>query len=155
MTPAAAAQFGEVVLEAIPFGQYASLPSAQLKGKILISAANYFPQRDTELDMGDLAHTEFIARQLPGVRVVKAFNTIYYQHLGSMGNRNLPADERIAIYLAGDDTDAKAVVAKLIDDMGFTPVDTGSLADSRRQEPGTEIYNNPVTAREARVLLGV
>jgi 8-hydroxy-5-deazaflavin:NADPH oxidoreductase len=153
VTPEEAAQFGEVVLEAIPFGRYASLPAKELEDKILISAANYYPQRDGMIDLGGSSQTEFVAKQLPGVRVVKAFNTIYYQHLATMGDTALPLDERIAIYLAGDDAEAKSVVAKLIEDMGFAPIDIGSLHDSKRQEPGAAVYNNPVKAKEARALL--
>jgi 8-hydroxy-5-deazaflavin:NADPH oxidoreductase len=153
VTPEEAAQFGEVVLEAIPFGRYASLPAKELEDKILISAANYYPQRDGMIDLGGSSQTEFVAKQLPGVRVVKAFNTIYYQHLATMGDTALPLEERIAIYLAGDDAKAKSVVAKLIEDMGFAPIYTGSLHDSKRQEPGAAVYNNPVKAKEARALL--
>jgi len=148
-----AARFGEVVLEAIPFGHYASLPAALLKGKILISAANYYPQRDGQIDLGGLSQSEFIAQHLPGVRLVKAFNTIYFKHLAQMGDTALPLDERIAIYVASDDAEAKATVSKLIEEIGFAPVDTGSLRESTRQEPGSAIYNQPMKAKEARQIL--
>jgi 8-hydroxy-5-deazaflavin:NADPH oxidoreductase len=153
VTPEEAVQFGEVVLEAIPFGRYASLPAKDLEGKILISAANYYPQRDGKLELGGLSQTEFVAKHLPNVRVVKAFNTIYYQHLATMGNTNLPLEDRIAIYIAGDDTEAKAVVSKLIEEIGFAAIDTGLLANSKIQEPGAAIYNKPMRAKEARQLL--
>jgi 8-hydroxy-5-deazaflavin:NADPH oxidoreductase len=153
VTPGEAAQFGEVVLEAIPFGRYTSLPAKELNGKILISAANYYPQRDGKIELGGLSQTEFIAKHLPNVRVMKAFNTIYYQHLATMGKTNLPLEERVAIYVAGDDTEAKTVVSKLVEEMGFAPVDTGSLANSKVQEPGAAIYNNPMKAKEARKVL--
>ena len=44
-------------------------------------------------------------------------------------------------------------MAKLIDEIGFDPVDTGSLADGRRQQPGSPIYNVPLTASEAKKML--
>lgn len=150
-----AAQFGEVVLEAIPFGRYASLPAKELEGKTIISAANYYPQRDGRIDLGGLSQSEFIAKHLPKVRLVKAFNTIYYQHLATMGDTTLPLEERIAIYVAGDDAEAKALVAKLIEEIGFAPIDTGSLANSKVQEPGAAIYNKPMKAKEAKKLLGL
>jgi 8-hydroxy-5-deazaflavin:NADPH oxidoreductase len=150
-----AAQFGEVVLEAIPFGRYASLPAKELEGKILISAANYYPQRDGDIDLGGLAQTEFIAKHLPSVHVVKAFNTIYYQHLATMGDTTLPLEERIAIYIAGDNLEAKTIVANLIRETGFAPVDTGLLANSKVQEPGAAIYNNPMKAKDAKKILGL
>ena len=63
-------------------------------------------------------------------------------------------EERHAIFLAGDDPEARRVVARLIEDIGFAPVDTGSLREGgRRQQPGTAVYNRPMTAREARQVL--
>ena len=65
------------------------------------------------------------------------------------GQAGAPREERLAIFLAGDDEEAKRQVAQLIDEIGFAPVDTGSLADSHRQEPGAPVYNRPMTAPEA------
>jgi predicted dinucleotide-binding enzyme len=81
---------------------------------------------------------------------VKGFNTIWFEHLKSQGNTDLPLEERRAIFIAGDDSDAKATVAKLIEEIGFAAVDTGFLADGgRSQQPGTPIYNKELTATEA------
>ena len=148
-----AAAFGEVVMEAIPFGRYEDLPGEALSGKIFISASNYYPGRDGEMDLGGLAQTEAVARHLPESRVVKAFNTIYYKRLANEGRPEAPIEERLAIFVAGDDAEAKRVVSGLIEEVGFAPVDTGTLAQSRVQEPGAEIYNNPLTAAEAREML--
>ncbi len=71
-----AASFDHVVVEAIPYGRYRDLPGTVLKGRVLISASNYYPQRDGTIELGDDAQTEHLARSLPGVSVVKAFNTI-------------------------------------------------------------------------------
>jgi len=61
------------------------------------------------------------------------------------------APGRQALPLAGDDPEAKALVARLIDEMGFEPVDTGSLAEGgRRQQPGSPIYGRPLGADEMR-----
>ena len=58
------------------------------------------------------------------------------------------------IFLAGDDPDSKATVAGLIQELGFAPVDTGSLHDgSRKQRPGSPIYNRPMRPAEAKELL--
>ncbi len=66
----------------------------------------------------------------------------------------MPVDDRHAIYLAGDDEAAKRVVSRLIEEIGFAPVDTGSLREGgRQQEPETLIYNKTLTAREAREFL--
>jgi predicted dinucleotide-binding enzyme len=81
---------------------------------------------------------------------VKSFNTMNFKPLGSEGRPAVPQAERLAIYLAGDDDDAKAVVAGLIDEAGFAPVDMGSLHEGgARQQPGSPIYNNPMTGQEA------
>jgi len=146
--------FGDVVLIAIPLGRYHSLPASPLSGKIVIDAMNYYPGRDGQIDFGGLTSTEFVARHLPGARIVKAFNTMQSATLGSGGKPNAPTDERLALYVAGDDPEAKAVVSRLIEEIGFAPIDTGSLIEGgRRQEPDSSIYARPLTAREAREVM--
>jgi predicted dinucleotide-binding enzyme len=148
-----AIDFAEVVVEAIPFGRYRDLPAAKLRGKIVISAANYYPGRDGQIDLGGQTQSELIAAHLPGARLVKAFNTIWYQHLLTQGDRSKPIADRRVVFLAGDDAQAKQVVATLITELGFGPLDTGSLQQSGRQEPGAAIYNKDVTVAEAQKLL--
>lgn len=153
MTVEDAANFGDVVIEAIPLGWYQTLPADQLAGKILVSAANYYPGRDGEIDLKGMAQTELVAQHLPETKVVKAFNTIWYQHLENQGDTTKPIEERRVIFLAGDDDEAKAIVANLIVEIGFGPLDTGSLHESTIQEPGTKIYNVDMTVSEARKIL--
>lgn len=143
--------FGGVVLLALPWRDRRELPPAGLfAGKIVIDATNPYSAEGKVLDLGASSSSEEMARQLPGARLVKAFNTIYYLHLGSRGRMDLPIPERHAIFVAGDDEDAKATVSRLIEEIGFAPVDTGSLAEGgRRQQPGSEIYNRPMTGAEA------
>jgi hypothetical protein len=89
--------------------------------------------------------------------VVKAFNTIYFVRLGENGRPGAPLEEREAIFVSGDDEEAKGVVSGLIEEIGFAPVDAGTLAESRRQEPGSPIYNvamNPARAREMLAGMG-
>ena len=146
-----AAGFGEVVMEAIPFGRYESLPAERLAGKVFITASNYYPARDGEVEHGGLASAEVIQQHLPGARVVKAFNTIYFVRLGENGRPDAPVEEREAISVSGDDEGAKGIVSRLVEEIGFAPVDVGTLAGSRRQEPGSPVYNvamNPDRARE-------
>jgi 8-hydroxy-5-deazaflavin:NADPH oxidoreductase len=153
--PAEAAAFGEVVVLAIPYGKYQTLPAAQLKGKVVIDAMNYYSQRDGEIDFGDLTSTELVARHAPDGRFVKAFNTMYFETLASKGNPALSLQGRLAIFVSGDDPGAKAVVEQLIREIGFAPVDLGSLRDGRSQQPGASIYNRPLTLTEARKLLEI
>jgi hypothetical protein len=79
---------------------------------------------------------------------------MYFETLGAQGRRDAPVEDRLARLLAGDDVEAKAVVSRLIEGIGFAPVDTGSLHDGGRlQQPGSGIYNQPMTAREARTIV--
>lgn len=148
-----AAEFGEVVVEAIPFGLYRGLPADKLSGKVLVTASNYYPGRDGEVGHDGLASSELVQRHLSGARVVKAFNTIYYERLRDNGRPEGPVEEREVIFVAGDDEDAKGVVSGLIEEIGFAPVDTGALAESRKQEPGSPVYNVAMTPAEAREAL--
>jgi predicted dinucleotide-binding enzyme len=152
-----AAGFGEVVMEAIPFGRYEGLPAEKLAGKVFITASNYYPARDGEVEHGGLSSSELIQQHLPGTRVVKAFNTIYFVRLGENGRPGAPIEEREVIFVSGDDEEAKGVVSGLIEEIGFAPVDAGTLAGSRRQEPGSPVYNvamNPARAREILAGMG-
>lgn len=150
-----AARYGEVVLLAVPWRSPEALPSpAAVAGKIVIDATNPYRSDFSLYDLGDSSSSEEVHKRLPGARLVKAFNTIYYQHLEHRGRRDAPLDERHAIFVAGDDAEAKAVVARLIEQIGFAPIDTGSLREGgRRQQPGTPLYNKLLTGAEARDVL--
>ena len=152
-----AAKFGEVVFVSIPFGKYKELSADAFEGKIVIDSNNYYPERDgnfAELDESKTTSSELLAEHLGGARVVKGFNTIWFEHLKTQGNKDLPTEERRAIFIAGDDSQAKEIVGKLIADIGFAAVDTGNLADGAVQQPGTAIYNRNLTAGEAQAILG-
>ncbi len=153
MTAEDAARFGDVVLIAIPLKDYTTLPD--LAGKIAIDAMNYYPNRDgniAPLDSGEKTSSELVAEHLEGARVVKAFNTIWFEHLKTQGNKTAPLDQRRAIFVAGDDAEAKSVVMKLIEEIGFGAVDMGALRESAAQQPNAPIYNRDVTVAEARAL---
>lgn len=153
-----AAQFGDIVLVSIPFGKYETLPAEDLAGKIVIDSNNYYPERDgkfAELDDDKTTSSEMLAAHLKGARVVKGFNTIWFEHLKTQGDKKMPLDERRAIFIAGDDEEAKKTVAGLIEDIGFAAIDTGGLADGGlSQQPNSAIYNRNLTAREAQAFLG-
>lgn len=158
MTVEEAVRFGDVVLVAIPFGKYETLPVDAFSGKIVVDAMNYYPSRDgnfPELDDGRITSSELFASYLGGARLVKGFNTIYYQHLATQGNSSLPLEERRAIFIAGDDSEAKEIVTKLIEEIGFAAIDMGFLPSGKQQEPETAIYNKTLTAKEAREILRV
>ena len=153
-TPVDAAEFGEIIVEAVPFGAYRDLPADALAGKVVVSASNYYPNRDGEIEFDGLSQTELVAAHLQDARVVKAFNTMHWETLREESRPTEPASERLVLFLAGDDPEAKAVVSDLVAEIGFTPVDTGSLAEGGRlQEPGSRIYNDPMRPAEARAAL--
>ena len=148
-TPEGAVRFAQVVLLAIPWRKRHELPPSDVfQGKIVIDAMNPYSENFEVIDLGNSTSSEEVTKQLPGARIVKAFNTMYYESLRT-GGRN-SEDERLVLFVAGDDTDAKAVVSRLIDEIGFTPVDTGSLREGgRKQQPGSSIYNDPMTVEVA------
>lgn len=152
-----AARFGEIVLVAIPLGKFSSLPAEAFAGKIVIDANNYYPNRDGHipaLDSGTATSSELLQQHLTGARVVKAFNTIWYEHLRTQGDVKLALEDRRALFIAGDDAQAKANVAALIESIGFAALDTGTLREGgERQQPDTALYNRPLTMKQARALI--
>lgn len=151
-----AARAGDVVIIAVPFKATFELPAAPFAGHIVVDAGNYYPEPGghfAELDNDTTTSSELTARHFPEARIVKAFNTIWWRRLRSEG-KPAGAPDRLAIPVAGDDAAAKAVVSMLIDELGFDAVDTGSLAGGGRlQQPGSEIYDEPLTAAQVKATL--
>lgn len=155
VTPEEAARFGEVVLLAIPLKDYLTLPADELRGKVVIDAMNYYPNRDgryESLDSGRSTSSELVASHLRGARVVKAFNTIWFEHLRTKGNKSAPVDARRVIFVSGDDAEAKGIVSRLIEEIGFGPYDLGQLRDSAEQQPDGDVYNKDITVAAARAI---
>jgi predicted dinucleotide-binding enzyme len=150
-----AASFGEVVLLAVPWRSPEALPRAEhVAGKIVIDAMNPYRPDGRLYDLGDSTSSEEVLKRLPGARLVKAFNTIWYKHLKTQSRPEATMDYRRAIPIAGDDADAKRIVTQLIEQIGFAAVDSGSLREGgKRQEPGAAIYGKDLTARQAREIL--
>jgi 8-hydroxy-5-deazaflavin:NADPH oxidoreductase len=146
-----AAKAGEVVIVTIPMKAIAKLPANLFSGVpdsvVIIDTNNYYPQqrdgRIGEIEEG-LTESRWVSRQL-GRPVVKAFNNIYARHLAERGKPK-GAGGRIALPVAGDDRRAKEVVMGLVDQLGFDPVDAGSLDESWRQQPGTPVYGTDLDA---------
>lgn len=151
-SPEEAAAFGELVLVAIPLGRYRELPQVPA-GTIVVDANNYYPGRDgnlAELDHDSTTSGELLAAHIPGARVVKAFNTMQWEALRDRGNPDA-GDERLALFVASDDQAAKDTVSRLIEEIGFAPVDTGNLSEGgRRQQPGAPVFTELLTAADAK-----
>ena len=140
-----AAEAGELVLVSVPLKAISEIPAKPLAGKPIMDTGNYYAQRDgqiEELDTGAITTSGLLQRQLPDAHVVKVFNNIFFKHLASLA-RPHGAEDRTALPIAGDDAGAKAAVTAFLDSIGYDAVDTGSLADSWRQEPGTPVYGSP------------
>ncbi|MFB3906437.1 MAG: NADPH-dependent F420 reductase [Acidobacteriota bacterium] len=150
-----AARAGELVIVTIPEAKVRNLPKDLFAGVprdvVVVDTGNYYPrERDGRIDEIEAGMTEsrWVAQQL-GRPVVKAFNNIYARHLFERGK---PAGSpgRIALPIAGDDPAAKATVSRMVDQLGFDPVDAGSLDESWRQQPGTPVYTADLDAEGVR-----
>jgi predicted dinucleotide-binding enzyme len=149
----AAARYGDVIVLAIPWTSRETLSDPRLFAhKILIDAMNPFSARFEVLDLGQSTSSELVAQQFPHARVVKAFNTLYWETLATRGTKHVA--HRFILPLASDDLAAKATVSGLISDCGFAPFDVGTLRDGGEwQQPKKLLFNRPLTLREAEQLL--
>jgi 8-hydroxy-5-deazaflavin:NADPH oxidoreductase len=149
-TSAEAAAAGDIVVVTVPVKASADMPAAPLAGKTVIDTGNYYPARDgqiSELDSKSLTDSEFLARYLPGAKVVKVFNNIFFKHLLNLA-RPADATDRTYLPIAGDDAAAKSAVTAFLDSIGYGTVDVGPLAEGWRQQPGTPLYGPPYGAFE-------
>lgn len=147
-----AARAGDIVVVTIPLEAYRSVPVDPLAGKVIIDTMNYYPQRDghiAELDNESTTTSELLQAHLPRSKVVKAFNHIYASALTTDGQKPGTPNRR-ALVVAGNDADAKAVVARLLDQFGFDAVDAGPLAEGWRIQRDTPGYGPRRTAAELR-----
>jgi 8-hydroxy-5-deazaflavin:NADPH oxidoreductase len=78
-----AVKFGEVILLAIPWRRRQELLSVSelFDGKIVIDAMNPYSENFEVIDLDNSTSSEEVLKQIPSSRIVKAFNTIYYEHL--------------------------------------------------------------------------
>ncbi|MGD9482231.1 NAD(P)-binding domain-containing protein [Streptomyces sp. TRM70308] len=155
VTAREAAEFGEPVVVAVPYGAYRELPAEELRDKVVIDTCNYYPERDghdPDLDADRTTSSERIQAHTGG-NLVKAFNAIHWEDLRDRARP--PGDpERVAIPLSGSDSQAKAVVSGVIDEIGFAPVIAGDLGGGgRRHQPGTSVYGALLPADETSALL--
>lgn len=150
-----AARFAELVLVAIPFAHYRSVPAQWLEGKIVMDANNYYPDRDGHfpaLYSFQTTTSRLLAEHLPGSRVVKVFNAILAQDL-EKDARISGATDRRALPIAGDDDEAKSAVSKLLDDLGYDAVDAGGLDESWRFERAKPAYCIPFDVEGLKLAL--
>jgi predicted dinucleotide-binding enzyme len=151
-TPADAAAAADIAVVTIPLKAIDSVPVDPLAGKVVIDTNNYYPARDgqiAELDDESTTTSELLQRHLPTSKVVKAFNHIRAADLTTDG---LPAGtpNRRALVVVGDDADARATVAALVDSFGFDPVEVSPLSEGWRIQRDTPGYVTRETAESLR-----
>ena len=140
--PYDAAEAGEIVVVTIPLKSYREVPVEPLRGKVVIDTNNYYPQRDgqiAELDDESTTVSELLQAHLPESHVVKAFNNINYAMLRDLA-RPAGDPERSVLAIAGDDADAKAVVARFIEEIGYDAHDVGPLSEGWRYQRDEPAY---------------
>ena len=149
--------FGDVVFMAVPYGALPQIGrdyGKSLAGKIVLDADNAVASRDgaiaDEVERNGIGVTS--QKYLPGVRLVRAFNTLSYMIFEREANRPAP---RLAVPIAGDDQEALQVAAGLVRDAGFDPVEVGKLADASRFQRGAPGYGLNVSAAELRQKLSL
>lgn len=151
-TVAEAAEEADLAVVSIPLSALADVPVEPLAGKVVIDTNNYYPYRDgeiPELDDESATTAELLQRRLPGSHVVKAFNHILAADLTEHG-RPAGAPDRRALVVAGDDAQARARVAELIDSFGFDTVELAPLSEGWRIQRDTPGYGLRRSADELR-----
>jgi predicted dinucleotide-binding enzyme len=156
-TAKSAAEFGQVVVIAIPYGSESKLGqelAAQLAGKIVIDLGNPYPERDGPMALEARKEGTGVAsaKFFPGVKLVRAFNAISFVSLRNNGHGGA---DPIAIPIAADDQEAIAVTARLVRDAGFGPVVVGPLSSARTFDVGTDVYVKDLTVSQTRAKLGL
>ena len=152
-----AVAFGDVLFIAVPYGAVPQIGkdySAKMKGKVMLDACNAVSTRDgavaDEVEQNGIGVTT--QKYFPGVRIVRAFNTMSYMVFAREANR---PDPKLAIPIAGDDPQAVQIAAALVRDAGFDPVTVGTLADARRFQRGQPGYGQQVSAAELKQKLSL
>jgi 8-hydroxy-5-deazaflavin:NADPH oxidoreductase len=150
-----AAKADDIVILAIPTQAVVDLPNSLFadtpSNAVVVDIGNYHPElrdgRIAAIEEGML-DSQWVSQQT-WRPVIKAFNNILATSLGEKG---IPKGTkgRIALSAMGDSMDGKATVLRLIDDLGFDPLDGGDLSNSWRQQPGTPAYCQDLEAAALR-----
>lgn len=153
-----AARDADLVIISIPEKNVVDLPAgivdARKADAPVIETNNYYPkERDGKIAAIEAGTPESVwVSERIGAPVYKVFNGIWWKHLLEKG---VPAGTpgRIALPVAGEDGPGKQFVFRIVEELGFDPVDGGTLADSWRQQPGTPVYGADLDAAGARKAL--
>jgi len=117
----------DIVFLALPWMHVKTLTQiTNWNNKVVIDATNHFVAPDMQVaDLGSRSSSQEVQDYLPGARIVKAFNTLFFKILAA---NPVEANGHRVLFVSGDDKEAKAEVSEMINDIGFAPVDLGSLS---------------------------
>ena len=151
--PPVAVVEAEVVVVSVPWGAIpAALENLDLEGRIVIDTTNQFGSGPKPAE-GQTA-AQFNAERMVGARYTKSFNTLTARFQAEVADRQ--QDEKVVQWLSGDDGAAKELVAQLIRDAGYVPVDLGGTADCAVMEaprrPGA-VYGEEYRLAEAQAVV--
>jgi predicted dinucleotide-binding enzyme len=144
------------VILAFPLGKLDSVPATALDGTLVIDALNYWWEIDgnrDDLSDPDVPTSVIVQKHFAGARVVKAFNHMGYHDL-DWSSRPSGAADRKAIAVSGDNEADLAATATIVNDLGFDVVFAGSLAESARLQPGSELFGANLSASAVKAALG-
>lgn len=141
----------DVLIISIPFHALPSIRNIVDKLEeevIVVDTSNYYPQMSGEIEEieNGMVESVWVSNQL-GRSIIKAFNNLLaftLEHKGTPEGSN----GRIATAIAGNDLHQKQKIMNLANELGFDAVDSGSLIDSWRQQPGTPAYCTELTKEE-------
>lgn len=143
----------DVVVLAVPWSRLEAVAeqcAPALANKIVIDATNPYSEHYEVVrpDAPFLSAAAQNAERFGGAHLVKAFNTLASDDLAVHGSAYSRA--RVAVALCGDNAAAKAVVAQIVTESGYEPVDLGRLESAALQEPGGPYYARILRADEMR-----
>jgi predicted dinucleotide-binding enzyme len=151
-TPEEAARLGEAILLTIPLGEVPGLSAEvreALKDKVVMDTCNPYPERDGVVAQDIIDSGEGVgvwtARQLPGAKIVRAFNSVHAQVFETEAHRE---GDPIGVPLASDDQEALRLVSDLVEDAGFAPVVVGALSEGKRFDVGAPTYGSDLSSKE-------
>ena len=145
----------DIIVLAVPAHRFRELPGDLFAGKILIDAMNYWEPVDgidKELAAAPEGTSIVVRDHFPTARVVKTLNQLGYHDLEET-RRPPDAPDRIGIGAAGDDRLAVRAVMRLIDRLGFDPVDAGPLENGLSLQPDGSPYATTYTAAQLSDLI--
>jgi len=154
-TPAELVAAADVIIVAVPFSKAGTVPWDTFDGRIVVDAMNSWPPVDgttAEIDADPRTTSEINAARNPRARVVKSLNHLGYHEMED-DSMDPGSPLRRALAVVGDDAGARAVVAAIIDAIGFDPVDGGGLSHGRALEPGHPAFGRELSAGELAALL--